>query len=108
MCKSEWKMNDGEKLILKIIPVVGAESDKRSITFTTDVYSFLKERFGDVHHWCEQQCNLINRGQLNFSESSMKIMKRVNQGAQLSQREIGDLVRAYALNLWLDSALVHY
>lgn len=92
--------NDEEKITLKF---------GRSLMLPTYLYDFVKEvfvlngKFDDVSSWCEQKCKLIQRGQLNFSQSSMKIMKRVMRGDQLSQRAIGDLVRYYALNLLLDS-----
>jgi hypothetical protein len=102
MSNSTWKLDD-DKVICKIYPSVEVNRYDWTITFSSNLYDFLKERFGDVHLWSEQQQYKINMGQMNFSQLSMKIMKRVMRGEKLPQRTIGNLIRAYGFNLWLDS-----
>lgn len=92
--------SDDDKVICKISPSVEVDRDEWTITFSSNLYDFLKERVGDVHLWVDQQYNLIVKGRLKFAQS---IMNRVVRGEKLSQRAIGNLIRAYGMTLWLDS-----
>ena len=77
-----------------------ADEYEWSITFFKPIYEFLADHVGDVHHWAEQQFDLIVRGQMKVPEAVSE-MKRVKRGEKLSQRAIGDLIRARASSLYL-------
>lgn len=89
-----------ERVVCKIVPAVEVDRDEWSITFSTCLYDFLKERVGDVHQWCNQQADFIDRGEMQFAPTEMG---KIRLGHMPSQRTIGNLIRAYGMSLMLDS-----
>ncbi len=86
-------MEDNEKVICRI-------NDEWSITFQSHLYDFLKKRFGDVHLWAKNQYELIVLGEMQFATFNSSHLRERHQ---LSQRAIGDLIRAYGVALWVAS-----
>jgi hypothetical protein len=99
MNSTQWTL-DNERVICKIIPSVEVDRYEWSITFTAPLYDFLKEKYGDVHTWADQQLELILRGELPIAPNRMA---KIRKGKRVSQRAIGNLIRAYGMALWFDS-----
>ena len=89
-------IDDDKVICLFTLP----DGEERSITFLKLIYEFLSEYSGDVHQWVNQQYDMIVRGQMKTPEAVLA-MRRVRRGETLSQRAIGDLIRAHALSLYL-------
>lgn len=78
-----------------------ADGYEWSITFIKPIYEFLADHVGDVHHWAEQQFDLIVRGQMKIPEAVLE-MRRVKRGEKLSQRAINNVIRARASSLYME------